>query len=74
MPQRHTRLSSAWALLEAELVVVGAVDGAGVAPLDVELVDPDDDVVCAARVAALASCCVADMVIVQTGFAGKGPE
>jgi hypothetical protein len=35
------RLSSACAEL-FELVVVGAVEGAGVAPLEAELDDPDD--------------------------------
>lgn len=42
--QRQTRLSSCAApALEDELVVVGAVDGAGVAPLEAELVEPDAD-------------------------------
>lgn len=42
--QRHTRLSS-WlgAALDDELVVVGAVEGAGVAPFDVELAEPVAD-------------------------------
>lgn len=42
--QRHTRLSS-WvaAVLDEELVVVGAVEGAGVAPLDAELDEPVAD-------------------------------
>lgn len=46
-------------------MVVGAVEGAGVAPLDVELVEPDDDAAFAARFAAPVSCVADDMVMVE---------
>ena len=78
--QRQIRLSSAWPLLEDELAVVGAVEGAGVVPLDVELAEPDDDdetaacvVPCVAPCAAAALplvSCVEDMA--QEGYVSLG--
>jgi len=55
--QRQTRDSSAWPALSGG-VVVGAVEGAGVASLDAELLEPVED----GFAAALASPCWADMV------------
>lgn len=65
--QRQTRLSS-WPApaLDDELVVVGAVDGAGVAALDVELAEPVADAVVAA-----ASGCADDMAYTVLSITGK---
>jgi hypothetical protein len=51
--------------------VVGAVEGAGVAPLEVELVDPDDDAFCVARFVAAVSCAADDMVTMEPCLRGK---
>jgi hypothetical protein len=57
------RLSSAWPpVLLDELVVVGAVEGAGVAPLEAELVEPDDEA-CAVGLAVVS--CAVDIVLAR---------
>lgn len=67
--QRQTRLSS-WPApaLDDELVVVGAVDGAGVAPLDVELAEPEP---VADAVVAAASGCADDMAYTVLSITDK---
>jgi hypothetical protein len=69
--QRQTRDSSAWPALSGG-VVVGAVEGAGVASLDAELLEPVED----GFAAAVASPCWADMVafaVLSLSPKGGGP-
>lgn len=69
---RHTRLSS-WAVLLDELAV-GAVDGAGVAPLEVELDDPEEGAAAAAAGVAAAAVVVSAAGAVGDTCVGEMPE